>query len=379
MSPPRICVAYLAGFLGLGGSEHQLYNLASGLDRTKFKPIIFTLNPYSGDYWERRLKKARVSIVEIPKGNQLRRAWMVQRAIRQSGADIVHSFHYFANGYAAIAGWQRRLRVIGNVRFWPSRVRLARVGHKPWRLTCLYGVDLLLCNTRSARRALQDKYRRLPHISVIPNGTLTHSDSQLAQWRAESSLELGKADGHLMIGFVGRLDDNKNPLLMLQAVKDLAIDYPHVRLVIVGDGPLRSALVTEVLELGLQDRIRILGARPKANELMPAFDILCLPSRSEGAPNVLMEASAAGLPVIATDVGGVTEIVSHGKTGFLVPEGDLKAFRDRLQQLLTDPLLRQQMGLAGRRRMQLEFSIPRMVQHHEQLYRSILKYSVSAS
>ncbi len=154
--------------------------------------------------------------------------------------------------------------------------------------------------------------------------------------------------GHVL--FVGRLDGVKGAPLLIEAFARCAAHHPKARLTIVGDGAERPALEARVAGLGLEGRVRFTGFQTQAQvaEHLAASDMLALPSFAEGLPVVLMEAAAARLPVIASRVAGVPELVADGETGFVVPPGDLDSLTGRLDQLLSDPERAQAMGAAGR-------------------------------
>ncbi len=161
--------------------------------------------------------------------------------------------------------------------------------------------------------------------------------------------------------FVGRLDPVKGVPLLLEAFARARAAHPAARLTIVGDGPARPALEARAQALGLGAAVAFLGYRAQAEVagILAAADLLVLPSFAEGVPVVLMEAMASRLPVIASRVAGVPELVEDGVSGFLTPPGDLDTLTDRLERLLADPALRARMGEAGRAKVEAEFDIDR--------------------
>ncbi len=171
------------------------------------------------------------------------------------------------------------------------------------------------------------------------------------------------------VGFVGRLAAQKDPVNLLMAFGILA----HGTLIMVGDGPLRRRIEGVVRQNALGDRVRLMGSRENIPELLAEWDIFVLPSRWEGLPLVIIEAMMAGLPVVATRVGGVGELVEDGVTGLLVPPADPQALADALQRLLADPGLRRRMGAAGRDRALREFQLDRMVRETSDLYEGLIE------
>jgi glycosyltransferase involved in cell wall biosynthesis len=219
---------------------------------------------------------------------------------------------------------------------------------------------------------LHENYKRLPQVEVIYNGVPRYSEQEIAALRAEGLSRLQETGENVVIGFVGRLDENKNLSLLLRALGKLYPRFSDFRLIVVGEGPLRGRLVEEAAELGLQSRVHFLGSHSGVEPLIAAFDLLCLPSKSEGMPNVLMEAGALGVAVVATNVGGVPEIVSDEATGLLALPDDEAGFAHRLLRCLTSLELRTRLGRAGREHMQRAFSIPQMVNAYARLYERLL-------
>ena len=161
--------------------------------------------------------------------------------------------------------------------------------------------------------------------------------------------------------FVGRLDAVKGVPLLIDAFAALRARHPEARLTIVGDGPDRASLEVQARASGVAETASFLGYRDQTQiaDLLEGADMLVLPSFAEGVPVVLMEAMASRLPVIASQVAGVPELVENGISGFVIPAGDLDTLTDRIDQLLSDPGLCREMGLAGRAKVEAEFDLDR--------------------
>lgn len=169
---------------------------------------------------------------------------------------------------------------------------------------------------------------------------------------------------------VGRLAWPKDVSTLIRALARL--DAGSFRALLVGDGPDRPAVERELTELGLEHAVAVLGERGDVAAILAASDIFVLASVSEGLPMSILEAMAAGLPVVASQVGGVAEEVEDGVTGILVPAGDPELLAGALRRLLTDPRLRRELGAAGRLRAQTEFDLPRFRQAHVDAYARLL-------
>lgn len=180
----------------------------------------------------------------------------------------------------------------------------------------------------------------------------------------------------LLIGTIGRLDAVKDQAGLITAFKLLRDSSPdsgaRLRLVIVGDGPERQRLEQQIAGLDLGDQVRLLGNREDVAALLAEWDLFVLSSVAEGMPNAVLEAMASGLPVVATRVGGVPEVVADGVTGALVPARDPEALAEALRKYTDDAVLRSRHGAAGRKRMESRFSLSAMLSAYEALYDELL-------
>ena len=183
--------------------------------------------------------------------------------------------------------------------------------------------------------------------------------------------------GCFVIGTVGRLQNVKNQAALVEAFIRLRALVPaeaaRLRLVIVGDGPLRAALAQHVAAAGIGGQVWLAGARSDIAELMRTFSVFALPSIAEGMPVTLLEAMACGLPVVASRVGGIPELVLENDTGMLVPPNDPQALAEALARYLRQPALVRQHGAAGRARIETKYSIAAMLFGYTNLYDALYK------
>ena len=206
-------------------------------------------------------------------------------------------------------------------------------------------------------------------IRIIRNGVDTRRFASVDRDQARRALGLAPSD--LAIGAVGRFQPVKDHANLLLASSALAREGHQHLVLLAGVGPLRKSLKDLALRLGIAERVRFLGHRPDVESVLAALDIFALPSKSEGLSNTLLEAMAAGVPVVATHVGGADELVQHGATGLLVPAQQPDALASALSQLIMDPEKRRHMGYLGQQRAHQEFSLERMIRSYEELYLSL--------
>jgi glycosyltransferase involved in cell wall biosynthesis len=189
--------------------------------------------------------------------------------------------------------------------------------------------------------------------------------------RAELRDRLGLAADRFLVGWLGRMTEIKRTDLLLRAFARLRETH-QADLLLVGDGPLRRELEALAGDLGISDSCHFIGYRDDVGPVFAAVDAVALTSANEGTPVTLIEALAAGRPVVSTDVGGVRDVVGP-ETGFLVPAGDFAAVAESLRRLADDPALRQTLGNAGRASVLERYSVPRLVDDVDLLYRTLLE------
>jgi glycosyltransferase involved in cell wall biosynthesis len=215
------------------------------------------------------------------------------------------------------------------------------------------------------RRSFRAWYGAEP-VATIPNGIDVDAfrrPGARQQWRREN----GFAAGDSLIASVARLEPQKNPLALIESFAQAFGDAPRWRLLLAGDGSLREAAREYSARRGVAERVHFLGVRTDVAELLAACDLFALSSHWEGNPMAVMEAMAAGLPVVATAVGSVPELVADGETGLLVLPGQERAFADALASLARDPGRWREMGNAGLRRA-AAFSVDTMVASYAGLF-----------
>jgi len=207
-------------------------------------------------------------------------------------------------------------------------------------------------------------------ISRIANGldVIPFQQPLLPTERAAVRAGLGVGPGRLAVGMVGRLGSEKGHNLALQAVAALRARFPQLVLVIVGDGPLLADLQEVVLRLDLGQHVVFCGQRQDIPDILRALDAFILPSLTEGLPMALLEAMAAGLPAVASQVGDVPAVIEDGVSGILVPPGRLDALVKGLALLCSSPELRQELGKAAAVRIANRFSAREMARQYCQLY-----------
>jgi glycosyltransferase involved in cell wall biosynthesis len=204
-------------------------------------------------------------------------------------------------------------------------------------------------------------------LVTIHSGVDVEKFKQVPVGAVEKKRSLGLEQKGLVVGFIGWLLPIKGPMHLLKAMETVWRDHEDTALVFIGKGDLDIDLRAEALKTSANGRVNFLGWRNDINEIMPIFDIFVLPSLNEGMGRVLVEAMAAGKPIVASNVGGIPDLVQHEHNGLLVPPGDEKALAASIKQLINDPEKVKLMGQRGRELCH-QFSIEAMIEKIDALY-----------
>jgi glycosyltransferase involved in cell wall biosynthesis len=361
-------VGYVIGQLTRGGAERQLYELLRDIDTTSFRPIVYCLSEKTEPFGSLiRELGIEVRVLRRRCHFDIGRIRELVSLLRQDRIDILHSFLFRANAYA----WPAHLlsgvpHLITSVRSCNSELDLLQtwVNRLAFRSS-----DAVICNGEAVRSFI------VRHFSVARQKTIViHNGIDLEQFQTCSAAVTTNGSGpnrDRVVMTVARLVPEKDIELFVEAAELLSNECTNVRFLIVGDGPCRSDLMRCASETGLNGKISFLGERHDVPQLLLNADVFWLTSKWEGLPNVVLEAMACGKPVIARDVGACRELINHGQTGFLVSARDARQFKEYTLDLFRDRCLRADMGIAARKLVENSFSINRMSEATEALYRSL--------
>lgn len=210
-------------------------------------------------------------------------------------------------------------------------------------------------------------------FSCVYSGVPLEQYATPANPREQTREKLGLPPAALVIGAVARIDPVKGIRHIVEAFKLLHAENPNAHLLLAGDGEDRPELEKLSREYGISDRLHFLGHRTDIADLLHAMDIFALPSLNEGYGKAIVEAFCAGLPVVATRVGGIPALIKDGETGILVPPADPAALANAISRLLNDPALRQQLSAASLRRVSDDLSVEAMIRRHDEIYTELLQ------
>jgi glycosyltransferase involved in cell wall biosynthesis len=366
MGGDRIRIGLVIGQLGYGGAEGQLYELARAL-RDRHELFVYCLSDRVRPYGP-ALECLGIPVRVLPARGSFDplRVARLATLLRRDRIAVVHAFLYIANAYAYLALlFLPRVRLVSsarNCKTEPSAVRRV-IMRRAFRRS-----QAVICNSREMARFAVEYYGApRDRVRVVYNGV--DADRFCV---ARHTSNGGEA---LVIGTVGRVERQKNLDMFLDAARRFSALRPSARFEIVGDGTERPRLERRVRELGLSNTIRFRGTTDDVPAFFSTLDQFWLTSDWEGTPNVVLEAMAAGLPVIATRVGGTPELVEDGHTGFLVDAADSEGVCNAANSLASDPRRALLMGQGAREAALERFSLERMADDTAQIYTDVMRAS----
>ena len=350
-------IAYLITGLHVGGAERNLEMLASALDQERFEVSVGSLTPGGAIGVSLSAKGICVAELGARRSSDVRALPRLLAWLRRVKPDLLHTWLFHANFLGRCAGAiLGRCPVVSSI-----RVAEPRRWHLLLERITAPLARAILVNSASLRDYMIAAGIDAAKLRVIPNAV---DLARFARTRRRR-----KRGGSFDVLFVGRLDRQKGVDVLLRALSVLKVGRT-VRVQLVGDGPQREALMRLADELRLTD-VTFAGRSDRIPELLGEADVLVLPSRWEGLPNVVLEALAAGCPVIGTDVVGTRDLITDGVNGLLVPSDDPQALARAMTTLAADADLGERLAVCGRDTAR-RHAIPTMAAAHESLYRNVL-------
>lgn len=359
MQQLHICHVVLS--LEPGGLENGVVNVVNGLDPSAFCSSICCLQR-QGEFASRIRPEVQIRSIEMQPGINVRAILRLVALFREWRVDIVHTRNEKAFLYGVIAAKLAGTSVV--IHSEHGRTFPGRPLPDMMQRLLLPAVDVAFAVSEKLRSDLGAALRlRQNRFEVVYNGV------DVAQFSRDNTRYADHDQARpLSIGSVGRLAAVKNYALLLKAFSLLPRDRV-TRLILVGDGPDREMLSNLAVKLEIADFVDFKGHRNDINTLLQTMDVFVLPSLSEGMSNTLLEAMAAGIPVVASDVGGNSEIVEDGRSGLLFRSGDIQHAVDQILRLAESADLRRKLAQEGAMRVGRNFSIRAMINRYEQLYR----------
>jgi glycosyltransferase involved in cell wall biosynthesis len=363
----EIHVLHLIGSTGLYGAERWVLALMRAIDTTKVRSTFINLvdaEAKQSDIVAAATQRGLEAFDFITGGKfNLFAAWRLARWVREQQVDIIHGHGFKSDIIGLLAARLAGCKVMTTPHGWSLEKdrklkcyeRLDRFSFQFMDLVCPLSPDL----SDGLRHCVRDD-----KLKLIINGVdVDEVQSVQPTERCHSSSYL--------IGYIGQLIERKDMPTLLAAVKLLSSEGRKINLTIIGDGVKRDALMEETLRLGIDRQVEFLGFRTDAAACLKTFDVFVLPSRMEGIPRCIMEAMAASVPVVVSDIPGNKSLVDNGKTGLLFTVGDSIELADKIRYMMDHPDAAREMALCGKRKVEEEYSSRKMAREYTALYQEL--------
>lgn len=363
-------VVHVVYRLGIGGLENGVVNLINHMPPERYRHAIVCATDY-GDF-AKRISRQGVAVYALNKqpGNDLRAQYRFWKLLRQLNPAIVHTRNIGTIEYVIPALLARVARRVHG-EHGRDMVDIDGSNKKYLFMRRLYApfVNRFITMSRDLEQWLVEVVGiRQDKVAQLYNGVDLERFKSAATY-SRDDFSLNKDD--FVIGTVGRLQGEKDQATLIRAFALLQTDTTvlvSMKLLIIGDGPERDRLEQLAVDCGIENKILFFGPRDDVASLLSLLDLFVLPSLGEGISNTILEAMAAALPVVATNVGGNPELVDEGITGLLVAAADEKAMADAIAMYIKTPKLLSQHGAAGRKVVEEKFSIAAMVNRYMETY-----------
>ena len=369
METKKETILFLSTSSGPGGAERVISTLSAALN-TQHRGIILGL--FRPGWLQTECQRLGVETIIIPLSGPLHLGWFLEciRVVRRERVVLIHAHEFSAIVYGWIVSLIARIPFVGTIHgknyFWEkARRRLA------YRLIARTGT--LVAVSEDLKRFISEKVGiPVRRLRVIYNGITPAppvEESEIERCRSE----LGIKSGDTVLGAVGSLYPVKGHRFLLDAMPIVLQRFPNTVLIMAGRGELGVSLKEQAKRLGIEEKVRFLGMREDVPRLLALMDVFVLPSLSEGLSMALLEAMAAGKPVVATRVGGNPELVEEGKTGLLVRAEDASNMAGGLVRILGNRSMMRELGVAGAERVLRSFSLDSMAHQYRALYAILIE------
>jgi glycosyltransferase involved in cell wall biosynthesis len=375
----RIKLLYIITKLELGGAQKQLLDLISSLDKERFDPFLFTakngiLLPQAHAIKGLSIKQSRFLERNINPLKDLLASIEIYRFIKKNNIRIVHTHSSKAGILGRLAARLANVKIIiHTVHGWSFNDYQSPISRKLFiHLEKMIGKF----TDRLVVASYHDKQKGLKNNISSDNGyTLIRYGIDYAKFKIEvhsTKEELGIGANDFVVTNISCFKPQKSPCDFIKLAYLVNKEFPNTKFLLVGDGILRKEIEKLVLKLNLQKQIILTGWRRDIPEILSITDVLVLTSLWEGLPIVVLEAMAAARPIIATDTGGVGEVVIEDKTGFLVPCRGIKKMSEKLVVLIKNESFRRQIGEAAKNNLGYNFTLENMAKYNQDLYKGLM-------
>lgn len=367
MKCSKIKIWFVIGMLPVGGAERTLVDLANNLDKEEFEVTVWTIKD-EGELIKELSENVEYRTLDASGKWDIRAPIKFIYKLQLERPDIVNSLLFFDNLLVRIAGLLvKEPLIITGVRAVPNDKSLYRSFLDK---TTQSWSDIIISNSEAGAKYVISRGASPEKVQVIRNGRdMNQYSNGYASDALYDSLSLDSTIP--IVGTVGRLIERKGHYDLLDAWPSVLESHPKVQLLLVGDGPEQEGLEDRAQKLGCRDSVVFAGQRDDVSDLLDAMDVFVFPSHYEGLPGALIEAMAAGLPIVCTPVDGNAELIQGGESGIYVSPESPTELESAICNLLEDSTERERLAANARKRVEQNFSISAMVNEFESLYQKI--------
>lgn len=367
-----ISIIHFITDLSIGGAQRMLCNILPHFDRRKFEPVVVCL--FGGDSLiAEGMKNSGIKVIDLQMKNKLDiyAIWRFYNLLRKEKPIILHSSLFHASIIARVVGklvkvpiiitWRHNIDHGNDIREWINKVTSS------WD-DCVIAVSNAVKESEIKSTGVNSE-----KVVVINNCIDTRIYARINGFEKKRiKNDLGIPEKAFLIGSIGRLHTKKGFNVLLQSFKKIKESIPNSWLIIVGEGELRESLEEIAQDLEISEFTIFTGILNNIPEILGIIDVFVMSSHSEGMPLVILEAMASQLPVVATSVGGIPEVISNNQTGLLIPPNDPGSIVDRVIQIYNDNNLSKSLGKAGQERIKFSFDVIPITNQIENLYSDLL-------
>jgi len=352
-----------------GGAETILVQIAECLSN-RYEPMGLVL---SEGWTSNELRKRNITVFHEPLHRSFDLGWVKRllKIIKDNDIKLIHSHEFTTNAYLTVAARITNIPIICTVHgknYYPERYyrRLA------YRLVAKHADKFVAVSYDLKNYLAYDIGIPEDRIRVVHNGIDVNLFSNDKTGKSDIKSDLAISDSDYVIIVVAALFEMKGHKDLLESIGNLGEDAKDVKVLFVGDGWYKPELIRKTKELGIEDKVEFLGFRNNIAELLSISKLFILPSYSEGLPVSVLEAMSSELPVIATDVGGMREVIKDGENGYLIPPGNPQVLADRVRYCIHNELLAKELSKKGRPFVVDKFSLDTMLGNYESMYENLL-------
>jgi len=368
----RVKVLYVFAALPVGGAEEVLITEVEGLDKTRFDPLVCVLSE-KGPVGE-RIENRGFPVVALHRMKSHRFdhriIWDLYRLIKTEKVDLVHTHLYDGNKYGRLAAGLAR--VPGLISHYHNVYAHRRIKYHLINRVLSSLNDRILAVSQAVKESVVRCDRISPDkIEVLYNG-IDPSKFKGEFEHSDLRRKLGVKPEDFLVGVVARLEEQKGHIYLFRALRQLLPDFPQIKVLVVGDGTLRPVLEAKAKEMGFSEQVLFLGTRKDIPEILASLDLFILPSLWEGFGLAIVEAMSMGIPVVATAIGGVDEVICSGHDGLLVPPGEVPSLVAAVREVILDPRKYREMGKRGKETVGNKFTRAHHLARLQDLYLEVL-------